>query len=36
MLKDQLGDKNYEYFQMMKEVTQSQGVQARMPVKINF
>ncbi|MFK8161826.1 MAG: signal peptide peptidase SppA [Lewinella sp.] len=36
MLKDQLGDKNYEYFQMMREMTQTQGVQARMPVKINF
>jgi protease-4 len=36
MLKDQLGTENYEYFQVMREMTQSQGVQARMPVKINF
>ncbi|WP_020569643.1 signal peptide peptidase SppA [Neolewinella persica] len=36
MLKDQLGAENYEYFQMMREMTQSQGVQARMLVKINF
>lgn len=36
VLKDQLGAENYEYFRMMREMTQSQGVQARMPVKINF
>ncbi len=36
MIKDQLGPDNYRYFQMMKEVTQSQGAQARMPVLVNF
>jgi protease-4 len=34
--KDQLGPENYRYFQMMKEATQSQGAQARMPVLVNF
>ena len=35
-VKDQLGPDNYRYYQMMKEVTQSQGAQARMPVMVNF
>jgi len=34
--KDQLGPENYRYFKMMKEVTQSQGAQARMPVMVRF
>jgi protease-4 len=34
--KDQLGPENYRYFKMMKEVAQSQGAQARMPVMVKF
>lgn len=36
IMKDQLGPDNYRYYQMMKEVTQSQGTQARLPVMVNF
>lgn len=34
--KDQLGPENYRLFKTMKEVTQSQGAQARMPVVVKF
>ena len=36
IMKDQLGEKNYRYYRMMKDMTQMQGAQARMPVILNF
>ena len=36
VLKDQLGERNYRYYRMMKEMTESQGAQARLPLEVRF
>ncbi|WP_273446583.1 signal peptide peptidase SppA [Neolewinella agarilytica] len=35
-LKDQLGEENYEYFQLIRETTRAQGAQARMTEMVKF
>ncbi|MEM6394914.1 MAG: signal peptide peptidase SppA [Bacteroidota bacterium] len=36
VLRDQLGEDAYRHFELMRELTQAQGVQARMPMIIKF
>lgn len=36
ILREQLGDNAYEHFELLRELTQSQGIQAKLPLIINF
>ncbi|MEO0626970.1 MAG: signal peptide peptidase SppA [Bacteroidota bacterium] len=36
ILREQLGDNTYEHFELLRELTQSQGIQAKLPLIINF
>lgn len=36
MVKDQIGEKNYEHFKLLREMTEAQGVQARMTEIVNW
>ena len=36
MVKKQLGEKNYEYFQLLRDMTQAQEPQARLPLVVTF
>ncbi|MEM8584353.1 MAG: signal peptide peptidase SppA [Bacteroidota bacterium] len=36
VLRDQLGDQAYQHFELIRQLTQSQGVQARLPLVVKF
>lgn len=36
LVKDQIGDQNFKYYQLIREMSQAQGPQARMPMIVNW
>lgn len=36
MVKDQIGEENFKYYQLIREMSQAQGPQARMPMIVNW